>query len=264
MIKNFFQSLDRYGVEYLLISGQAAVLYGAAAFSEDIDIWVNPTEPSRQGLLSALKDSTAAYYKLTPGLTMEHLAGGHGFHFLIPGESADEVFLDIMGKPPRAASFAKALLESNRMETDWGNLRVIGIRQLVEIKKTQRLEDYAVISRLALAGLSESQSRSDSLDLSWAVQNIFSLSTLEVFFRDHCKPEQITSLNVADSVVNFGRQMSEVGGADETTERLVAEWIQERMMALQQNDRSYWRAIISELKVLRASGKLMTEGAPVR
>jgi hypothetical protein len=45
MIKNFFQSLEAGGVEYLLISGQATVLYGAATFSEDIDLWVNPKMP---------------------------------------------------------------------------------------------------------------------------------------------------------------------------------------------------------------------------
>jgi hypothetical protein len=43
MIANFFQSLGSHGVEYLLISGQATVLYGAATFSEDIDLWINPT-----------------------------------------------------------------------------------------------------------------------------------------------------------------------------------------------------------------------------
>jgi len=38
MIANFFQSLDRNRTDYLLISGQATVLYGAATFSEDIDL----------------------------------------------------------------------------------------------------------------------------------------------------------------------------------------------------------------------------------
>jgi hypothetical protein len=47
MIANFFQSLDRNQVEYLLISGQATVLYGAATFSEDIDLWLNPVEKNR-------------------------------------------------------------------------------------------------------------------------------------------------------------------------------------------------------------------------
>lgn len=43
MIANFFQNLNARKVEYLLISGQATVLYGAATFSEDIDLWIQPT-----------------------------------------------------------------------------------------------------------------------------------------------------------------------------------------------------------------------------
>lgn len=43
MIESFFQSLERHSVEYLLISGQATVLYGAATFSEDVDLWVKPS-----------------------------------------------------------------------------------------------------------------------------------------------------------------------------------------------------------------------------
>jgi hypothetical protein len=50
MIANFFQSLDRHKVEYLLISGQATVLYGAATFSEDIDLRIHPTPQRRNGL----------------------------------------------------------------------------------------------------------------------------------------------------------------------------------------------------------------------
>ena len=42
MIRSFFQSLEDKQVAYLLISGQATVLYGAATFSEDIDLWVKP------------------------------------------------------------------------------------------------------------------------------------------------------------------------------------------------------------------------------
>lgn len=42
-MRSLFRSFERSGVEYLLISGQASVLYGAALFSEDIDIWLRPT-----------------------------------------------------------------------------------------------------------------------------------------------------------------------------------------------------------------------------
>jgi len=42
MIANFFQSLKDHQAQNLLISGQATVLYGAATFSKDIDLWINP------------------------------------------------------------------------------------------------------------------------------------------------------------------------------------------------------------------------------
>ena len=83
MIANFFQSLSRRGVEYLLISGQATVLYGAATFSEDIDLWLHPTEDNCSRFLAALRDRGARYYKLTPPLTIQHLVRGHGFHFVL-------------------------------------------------------------------------------------------------------------------------------------------------------------------------------------
>ena len=100
MIANFFQSLDRHRVEYLLISGQATVLYGAATFSEDIDLWINPTEANGNRFLPALHECCARFYKLTPPPTVENLRRGHGFHFILPGE----VFLDVMGRPPRVSS----------------------------------------------------------------------------------------------------------------------------------------------------------------
>jgi len=79
MIANFFRSLDRHGVEYLLISGQATVLYGAATFSEDIDLWLSPTHENSARFLAALRECSAHYYKLTPALTVENLAGVMAF-----------------------------------------------------------------------------------------------------------------------------------------------------------------------------------------
>ena len=79
MIANFFQSLDRHQVGHLLISGQATVLYGAATFSEDIDLWINPTEKNRDRLLRALHDCRACYYKLTPPLRWKICNADTGF-----------------------------------------------------------------------------------------------------------------------------------------------------------------------------------------
>lgn len=69
MIESFFQRLDEHGVDWLLVSGQATILYGAATFSEDIDLWVEPSEPNLRRCVSALHAAGARYYKLTPPLT---------------------------------------------------------------------------------------------------------------------------------------------------------------------------------------------------
>ena len=104
MIANFFQRLEQTETAYLLISGQATILYGAATFSEDIDLWISPSVENLARFLEALRASRARFYKLTPPLAVEFLERGHGFHFTRPG-APSEAYLDVMGKPPRVGSF---------------------------------------------------------------------------------------------------------------------------------------------------------------
>ena len=85
MIANFFQSLSDQSVDYLLISGQATILYGAATFSEDIDLWISPTAENCERFTSVLRSCQARFYKLTPQLRLERLRSGHGFHFKTAG-----------------------------------------------------------------------------------------------------------------------------------------------------------------------------------
>ena len=263
MIANFFQSLDRNGVEYLLISGQATVLYGAATFSEDIDLWIHPTEENRNRFIAALCAGRARYYKLTPPLTLEHLQQGHGFHFVLPGGDAGEIFLDVMGNPPRAGSFAGSLATARWMETEWGVIRTVGIKPLVELKKTQRLEDYPIISKLALAWFDQPECAKDAADFLWSVQNIFTLPELAVFFTEHPAAVGVVTEQFSQEVGEFGRQLLAGGEAAESVEQRVGQFFQSRISDLQRADRQYWREIIRKLKELRAAGKLMPEGDTV-
>jgi hypothetical protein len=75
------------GGRYLLFSGQAAVLYRASRFSEDVDIWVAATVSNWSRLLGALADCEPSVYKLTPALTLAYAQRGHGFHFTIPPDA---------------------------------------------------------------------------------------------------------------------------------------------------------------------------------
>jgi hypothetical protein len=69
-MRNPFRSFDRFGVEYLLISGQACILYGASEFSEDVDNWIRPTAANAARLMRALAACNAVVHKLTPPLTI--------------------------------------------------------------------------------------------------------------------------------------------------------------------------------------------------
>lgn len=263
MIANFFQSLNRHNVGHLLISGQATVLYGAATFSEDIDLWVNPAPDNSARLLSALRECHALYYKLTPPVAPEYLAHGHGFHFVLPGSAGSETFLDVMGVPPRVGPFTAATATARWMDTEWGRLHTIGLKDLVELKKTQRLEDYPIISNLALAWFDQPESAQTSADFNWALDNIFTLTALRNLFEEHPVVVELASGEMAAELKVFGEQILAGREAPENLEQQLTAWMQQRMSALQQTDRRYWREIIIELKQLRATGQLMTEGSAV-
>jgi hypothetical protein len=263
MIASFFQNLERRQVDYLLISGQATVLYGAATFSEDIDLWIDPSPENRERFVAVLRDSRARYYKLTPKFNVENLSRGHGFHFLLGRGGDDDVFLDVMGVPPRVGVFTDVQKGARYMETEWGSIHTIGLKALVALKKTQRLEDYPIISRLALAWLDQSECLRTADDFRWAVQNIFTLPELKTLFEENPGALELLSGELPPVLKQFAQQAMAAEAIPEETAQNVNSDMQRRIAALQQADRVYWRDIIADLKRLRAEDKLTAEGAEV-
>ena len=263
MIANFFQSLSHHGVEYLLISGQATVLYGAATFSEDIDLWIRPTEENCSCFLAALRDFGARYYKLTPPLTIQHLVRGHGFHFVLPDLDGPDAFLDVMGAPPRVGSFASALAHARSMDSEWGQLPTIGLQSLVDLKKTQRLEDYPIISKLAVGWFDQPECAKAAEDFAWAANNVFTLPELRLFFEEQPGALPAIGREPVPGLKEFAQQLLSTGDVTEEVAVRVNLGMQQRIAGLQQADRRCWRDIIAELKQLRGTGKLMPEGEAV-
>ncbi len=149
---------------------------------------------------------------------------------------------------------------SESIPTAWGRIPTIGIKELVELKKTQRLEDYPVISRLVLAWFDRPGLEATTEDYRWAVGNVFTLDTLRTLFEEHPAALEVVP---EDSLNAFGRSVLAVRVVPEPVERAVSDWLQQRITICQQADRHYWRPIIGELRELHAQGKLMPEGERV-
>src|SRR5262245_35851926 len=107
-MRNLFRAFEAHRVRYLVISGQASVLYGGAFFTQDLDLWVQPSPVNIGALLVALAHLKARFHNLTPPVTIRNLRRGHGFHFVIPQGSNAPLYLDIMGQPPRVNTFSNA------------------------------------------------------------------------------------------------------------------------------------------------------------
>ena len=258
MIASFFQSLERHDVRYLLISGQATVLYGAATFSEDIDLWIEPSDPNRTAFLAVLHTIGARYHKLTPPFLTRNLERGHGFHFVLPG--TPPVFLDVMGCPPRAPRFVSARADARAFDTAWGTIPTVAAKDLVEIKKTQRPGDYPVIGRLVLARLAALPEPSPT-DFRWALDNVFGIDEFSDLIRRW--PAAAAFCRPGSPQATVAAQSASGAPAEPEDEEELARLLTERAYRCQRADRAYWRDIIEELRELRRQGGLMPVGAYV-
>jgi hypothetical protein len=221
-------------VEYLLISGQASILYGAATFSEDVDIWIRPTSANARRLLRALASCGARVHKPTPPLSLRHMRRGHGFHFIVPS-SPEPIYLDVLARPPRVGRFEQARRRGQVMRTPWGLIPVVSIPDLVALKKTRRHSDYEVISNLVALRVWAEPGASPAL-LRWGVRHTFR----------------------AEDRVRWLRWLGKRASLRDCRDAIAGE-----MKFLQARDAAYWRRIIVDLKRLRRSGCLLEERVPV-
>ena len=252
---SLFRAFSGRRVQVLVIGGQAAILYGAAHFTQDLDLWIEPSARNVRRFLLALAGLRARVHKLTPPVTPRFLRAGHGFHFVVPQRGAP-LYLDAMGVPPRSSSFPAAWRRRSRMATPWGTLPVVAIEDLVELKKTNRPADYDVITRLALLRSSRDASPAT---LRWCVANCFRVEDLWALVRAYgaCgSPHD-------PAVVPLVRARSKALGDDAAGLESAARVLAGRAQKLQEAGRRYWLPRIAELRRLRRSGGLLDEGRPV-
>lgn len=146
-LEKVLRAFDAARVRYLIIGGQAAIIYGASQITKDADFWVEPTRRNFAALEKALI-SLNARLRFLPPLDIKYLRKGHGIHFTIP-EPEGDYYIDILGKPPRVSGFPAAYKSAQIVKWHGFVLRVLDIPRLVATKKTNREQDYASIQLLA-------------------------------------------------------------------------------------------------------------------
>lgn len=260
-----FQTFSRCGVQYLLISGQATVLYGAAEFSEDLDLWVDPRQENLDRVLNALGQLQARVGALTPPLTEANARCGHGFHFIVTESDGQRWPVDILGQPPRVGEFEEAYDEAVSSVPSLPELKSIDCFRLVALKKTDRERDYPIIARLVEIMVEDWLQRGTVTpeQIRWACCEARSAPPFYLL-RDLPHFAEVFRSCGRPCLRVISESLSQNSLLDDTLLEHFQAALDEEKRQLQRESREYWRGIIARLKELRRGGLLLPEGVLVQ
>jgi hypothetical protein len=132
------------GLRAILSSGQAVVLHKIAVMSKDGDWIVRETDEAVGHIRGVLADCGARYRFGAP-FDIRWMAGGWSAHFEFRQDQL-RIRADFVTRPPRLSPARVAALWREHKED---KVPFVGVRDLVDLKKTNREKDYAVIGELA-------------------------------------------------------------------------------------------------------------------
>lgn len=139
------EEFNRGRVRAMISSGQAVVLHNLAIMSKDGDWIIRQDEEAASHVIEVLS-KRGAVYRFGAPLDIRWLRGGWSSHFEYR-EGLNRVRTDFVSRPPR---LSETEIESAWRQAELRTPPVIGVRELAELKKTNREKDYAVIVDRAL------------------------------------------------------------------------------------------------------------------
>ena len=236
------RAFEEAGVKHLVIGGQAAVAYGAAQYTQDADLWVEPTVRNLARLRRAL-GALNARQRFLPPLELRHLKRGHGIHFtLLHGNEV--FFLDLLGKPPRVDSFANAWKDATLINWRGLNIRIMDVRRLVNTKKTNREQDYIAIQRLAELVYRRAQRdpKQRKGTLGWLLAELRTPRYLKAVARRW--------RGAKAALRNTSRPAARLAAGNASLKEIQAA-LDEEKMRYQQANIDYWKPLLQELREIR-------------
>jgi len=223
-----------------LIGGQACIIYGAAEFSRDSDFLILIDERNLEKLRRALKDLKAEQIYVPP-LEVDFLKRGHACHFRCKRKDVKGLRIDIIAKLRGCEEFEKLWLRRKTISLKDGiKINVIGLRDLVQSKKTQRDKDWLMLNRLVENDIFLHRTNPTQEQVRWWLQesrNVQSLIELSERFpkiaKDTLKKRPLLSYALLKDIKKLKL-------------RLIREELLER-----QKDIKYWNPLRKELEILR-------------
>lgn len=144
--RRILETLDRHGVEHIVVGGVAAVLQGAPVTTFDIDTLIKVDAVNATKLLAALRELQAHFREQHQGIAPTRddiLAGGH---LLLMTDCGP---LDVLGFIGKGRRYEDLTASSRTLLVGTLSVRVLELATLIEEKKVLgRPKDQAVIALL--------------------------------------------------------------------------------------------------------------------
>ena len=219
----------------LLMGGQACVFYGAAEFSRDLDLVVLADHDNLERLRTALADLAASPVAVPP-FDFAHLARGHALHFRCTREDVKGLRIDVMSNMRGVASFDDLWRRRTTIEVDGETIELLGFRDLVAAKKTQRSKDWPMIQRLVEQVYFTSRDSAEQIDF---------------LLRELRTPELLIELagKHPETAQRLGRPAVEAALHSDIA--AVEAALHEEEFAERARDRAWWEPLKRELEQMR-------------
>ena len=232
--------LNKYKVKYLLIGGQACIIYGAAEFSRDSDFVILSTPDNLARMHTALKAMKAKPIYV-PILNEKYLNTGHACHFRCGIIDVQGLRIDVMAKLRGCDEFSALWKRRKQLSLKTGGiLNVISLQDLVISKKTQRDKDWLMLKRLVANDIILKKYKASLDRIKWWLgecRNVDMLIKLAKKYRFLSK-KMAKERPLISSAIK--------GDKDELLTKLNREEAKER-----KKDTAYWLPLKKELETLR-------------
>ena len=163
-------SLQEAGIPFVVMGGQAVGAHGASEGSRDLDIYLAAPEVSVRRLADWL-EQVQARLRYLPPFSASVFERGHTVHYDVPFGTSSVVRLDVCTRPARIADPEN--LRARAMPytlADGTTILVMGLSDLIQTKKTQRLKDWGAIEMLLAASIATSPAPSEELVRVWLAE----------------------------------------------------------------------------------------------